>query len=536
MLCGIIVVHKRAAHLCKPVRLEDHREREVARYLISLDLGTSACKAGLFDVEGNLLRLARCAVPVYHPFEAWAEQSPDDWWAAACEALRELMSGEAKPEDVAGVGLSGQTPGHVLVDSRGEPVGRAIIWQDRRATAEAELISETFTSEELTVHTGLTFVPDSASPPARLLWLRDHDPNWERARWVLQPKDYLAFRLTGNPTTDRSSAYGLAHLSTGLYDPAYFSRLNLPPDRLPPVCMATSCIGTVTPTAARETRLATGMSVFSGTIDAWCGIVGAGGAAGQGVDIAGTSEVVALITSTITPVSGLTHMELAGDLNVVIGPTQLGADAVSWVRRVFYPEVEETDYASIENEVASVAPGSGGLVFLPYLLGERAPIWDDQARGAFLGCRIEHRRPHFARAAYEGGAFAIRHILSLAESSANCEATELRVGGGGSRSDVWNQIKADVTGKRVARLKVAETSVLGAAIWAAVGLGLYPDAVTAGEAMTTVRRWYQPDEFAAERYDGLFPAYLDGYPALRDILHRVSRWSSESDKPIGDRE
>lgn len=506
------------------------------RHLIGLDLGTSACRAGLFDSHGNLVRLARSAFPVYRPDRAWAEQSPVEWWAAACEALRELSAVGVKAEDVAGVGLSGQTPGHVLVDSRGEPLGRAIIWQDRRATAEAAWMSQTFAPEELTAYTGLAFVPDSASPPARLLWLRDHDSNWQHARWILQPKDYLALRLTGKATTDSNSAYGLAHLSTGVYEAAYFSRLGLPSDRLPPVRERTSCVGAVTTRAAQETGLAPGTPIFSGTIDAWCGIVGAGGSAWQGVDVAGTSEVVALITPEAASVPGLAMMELGGGLNVVIGPTQLGADAITWVRRVFYSEVEETDYATIEGEVASVAPGSGGLVFLPYLLGERAPIWDDQARGAFVGCRIEHGRRHLSRAVYEGGAFAIRHILSLAEETANHEISELRIGGGGSRSDLWNQIKADVTGKRVARLKIAETSLLGAAMWAVVGLGLYPDVVTAGEAMTTVSRWYEPDMLAAERYHELFPAYRETYPALRDIFHRVSQWSTERDESSGGEE
>ena len=505
------------------------------RCVLGVDLGTSACKAGLFDLQGNPMGIARGSYAIHRPHQGWAEQSPDDWWTATCQAVREVLdASDVKPDDILGISFSGQTPGHALVNAQAETLGRAIIWQDRRASAEAAWMAENFTPEELQAYTGLAFTPDSAMPPSRLLWLRDHDPHWDQARWVLQPKDYLAFRLTGNATTDSNSAYALAHAATLSYDADYFARLGISPERLPPVCDPTSRVGEVTSRAAEETGLAPGTPVISGTIDAWCGIAGAGGAAGQAVDITGTSEVVALIISKSASGPGLGAMTLAGDLGVLISPMQLGADAMAWLRQTFYPQQGEEDFATMETEAAAVSPGSDGLIFLPYLLGERAPIWDDQARGAFVGCRREHRRGHFARAVYEGGAFAIRHVLILAEEEAGLDATELRIGGGGSKSDLWNQIKADVTRKRVACLEVIDTSVLGAAIWAAAGLGIYADVEAASAAMVNVRKWIEPDAAAVERYDTLFSVYLDLYPALKEVSHRISRWASDAGASSGD--
>jgi len=497
-------------------------------HVLGVDLGTSACKVGVFDLQGKLAGLARSAIPTYRPRQGWVEQSPDDWWEATCRAVRRALElANVRADDILGISFSGQTPGHALVSSDGQSLGRAIIWQDRRASVEAAWMAEEFSPDELLSYTGLSWTPDSAMPPARLLWLRDHDPHWSEVRWVLQPKDYLIFQLTGIASTDSNSAYALAHMTTAQYDADYFARLGLSSERLPPVVDPASRVGAVTPKAAEQTGLAPGTPVFCGTIDAWCGIAGAGASAGQAVDIAGTSEVIALIVPQVAARSGAAVMNFADGLGMLIGPTQLGADAMQWLRQTFYPERGAEDFAAMEAEAAAVPPGSDGLVFLPYLLGERAPIWDDRARGSFVGCRREHRRGHFARAVYEGGALAVRHILGLAEEEAGLVAEELRVGGGGSRSDLWNQIKADVTGKRVGCLRVVDTCVLGAAIWTAVGLGLYDSVSVASEAMVSVRQWIEPQPAAVARYDDVFATYVDLYPALKEISHRISHWASE---------
>jgi len=495
--------------------------------LLGLDLGTSALKAALFNPQGQMVGLVHRPYPTYHPHHGWAEQEPSDWWTAAQKAIGELLlSSQVPPQAIAAVGLSGQTPGHVLVDEEGRSLGRALIWQDRRATAEAAWMAEEFSPDDMLAFTGLPLQPDSALPPARLLWLREHRPqDWTQARWVLQPKDFLAFRLTGQVATDHLSAYALLHIEDHRYHEEYFRRLGLPLEKMPPALAPSHVVGHVTPEAAKATGLLEGTPVAIGTIDAWCDVLGAGGVVeGRAVDVAGTSEIVALVGRARRHVPGIVSMPLIGDLSFIGGPTQVGGDAVRWVGNLLYSREGDDLYALLEEEAARSGPGAGGVLFLPYLAGERAPIWDDRACGAFVGCRQGHGRAHLARAVYEGVAFAIRHILTLAERAAGITVAEVRVCGGGSHSRFWNQLKADVTGKRVLELKVAETAVLGAAMWAAVAIGLYPDMETAARCMTEVKAELWPEPSLKDRYDALFALYQSLYPALQEVFVGLDGW------------
>jgi len=493
--------------------------------LVGLDLGTSAIKIGLFESTGRLLRLVRREYPLYTPRPGWAEQEPQEWWEATCAALREALA-EVDAGQIAAVGLSGQTPGHVLVTADGTPLGRAIIWQDRRATAEAAWMAREFDPDEMLRFTGLPLRPDSALPPARLLWLRKHrSEEWLRARWVLQPKDFLAFRLTGQAATDHLSAYALIHLEERRYFEEYFHRLGLPTEKMPPALSPEDVVGSLTPAAAEATGLLEGTPVVTGTIDAWCNVLGAGGVMeGRAVDVAGTSEIVALVAQPRRAVPGIVSMPLIGELAFIGGPTQIGADALRWIGGILCPEEAEDAYALLEEKAAQAGPGAGGVLFLPYLAGERAPIWDHRACGAFVGCRQEHGRAHLVRAVYEGVAFAVQHVLTLAEEAADLTATELRVCGGGSRSRFWNQLKADVTGKRVLELEVAETAVLGAAMWAAVSIGLYSDMETAAERMVRVKAELSSNPSLRSCYDELTTLYRDLYPALQGTFAGLDAW------------
>jgi len=495
----------------------------VSDLLVGLDLGTSAVKVGLFDTTGRLLRLARREYPLYAPRPGWAEQEPWEWWEAACAALREALA-EMDTGQIAAVGLSGQTPGHVLVTADGAPLGRAIIWSDRRATAEAAWLARRVTPQQARDWTGYPFIAEATQPPARLLWLKAHRPDdWARCAAVVQPKDFIALRLTGRIATDRHSSFCLFNPERGRYHPEYLELLGMEPNKMPPVLAPTGVVGRVRPGAAAATGLPAGVPVVTGTIDAWCDIIGCGAVApGHAVDVAGTSEVVALVTDRPAEGMGIFSSPLLEGLYWVGGPMQTGGGALLWLARGFYGE--EAGFKQLEAEAAAVSPGAEGLLFLPYLRGERAPVWDEAASGAFVGLTDRHTRAHCARAVYEGVALAVQHVLALAEGAADLTAAELRVCGGGSRSRFWNQLKADVTGKRVLELEVAEAAVLGAAMWAAVSIGLYPDMETAAGRMVRLRAELPPDPSLRPCYDELAALYQGLYPALQETFASLDAW------------
>jgi xylulokinase len=488
----------------------------VSEYLIGLDLGTSALKAGLFTRTGALLNMQRESYALYSPRPGWAEQEPLDWWAAAVRALRALTA-DVSPAQIAAVGLAGQCPSHVLVDGRGEPLGRAIIWRDQRAVAEAEWIAARISPEQARAWTGSDHLGDAALPPARLRWLRAHRPeDWRRTRAILQPKDFLALRLTGEWATDRTSTFCLTSPADGRYCPEFFEMLEVPLEIMPPVLPALAVVGRVTPEAAQTTGLAAGTSVVIGTIDAHCEIIGGGGLVpGRAVDVAGTSEIVAISAAHHVSGGGVYATAVAEDAQFVCGPMQMGTEALRWLGRAFFAEgADGAGFAALEVEAALAPPGSQALIFLPYLDGERAPIWDARARGAFVGLTSAHGRAHCARAVYEGVAFAVRHVLEACEAAGRTQAEAVSVCGGGSRSAFWNQIKADVLNRPVWPAALAEAACLGAVMLAGVGVGLYGGLAEAAGAMARFGQPLAPRAGAAELYDRLFAVYRGLYPAL----------------------
>lgn len=485
---------------------------------LGLDLGTSGVKVGLFDAEGHLLRRARRTYPLYTPRPGWAEQEPEAWWTATCDALQEVLA-EVDVERIVAVGLSGQSPSQVLVAAGGVPLGRAIVWSDRRATAQAGWLAERITPEQARAWTDCDFITGATQPPARLLWLEAHRPDdWDRSVAVAQPKDFLALRLTGHLATDANSVFCLYNPRTGGYATDLLALLEIEPDKLPPVLAATAVVGHVTQEAASAAGLRSGTPVVNGTVDAWCDILGCGGIApGSAVDVTGTSEVVALITAELVDGEGVFGAPLAEGRYWIGGPMQAGGAAVAWMARCLYGQ-ERPDFGLLEAEASAVAPGAEGLLFLPYLQGERAPIWDSTARGAFVGLTDRHTRAHCARVVYEGVAFAVRDLLERCRAAAGLAPTVLRVSGGGSASDFWNQVKADVTGLPVQRTAISDAACLGAALLAAVGVRAFENLDQAVSAMVQIGDNIDPAPDRVSRYDRLFVTWRRLYPALCPVF------------------
>jgi xylulokinase len=495
----------------------------VSDLLLGLDLGTSAIKVGLFDLEGNLVRQARRSCALYTPRPGWAEQEPEEWWTAVRDGLQEVLAG-VDGGRIAAVGLSGQSPSHVLVTADGVSLGRAIVWGDRRATVEAEWLAERITTEQARAWTGCTFITGANQSSARFLWLKAHRPkDWARCAAVVQPKDFVAGRLTGQVATDVNSALGLLDPRTGQYATELLVLLGIAPEKMPPVLEQTTIVGYVMPEVAAATGLPPDIPVVTGTIDAWCDIIGCVEIEpGSAVDVAGTSEVVALVTAELVDggSEGVVSAPLVGGCSWIGGPMQMGGAALTWLARCFFGQ-EQPDFRALETEASAAAPGADGLLFLPYLQGERAPVWDPAARGAFVGLTDRHIRAHCFRAVYEGVAFAVRDLLQRCQAAAEIAPQMLHVSGGGSGSTFWNQIKADVTGLPVQQMAIPDAACLGAALLAAVGIGVFDGFTEASGAMIRTGDILDPVAAHVSRYDELFATWRCLYPVLGPLFPRL---------------
>jgi xylulokinase len=491
---------------------------------VGVDLGTSSVKVGLFDPSGHVVHLVRASYPLYAPQPGWAEQDPNDWWLAVTSALEQILS-DVDPADVAAVGLSGQCPGHVLIAGDGTPLGRAIIWSDQRAVVEASWLAEHMSRDQAREWVGCDSVADVTQTPTRLLWIQRHQPDqWRLAQAVLQPKDFVGRLLTGQCATDHNSAYGMVNSESRLYHPQYLEFLGVDEQRLPAVLAPTDITGHVTPEAAAATHLVAGTPVVTGTIDAWCDIIGCGGTTpGQAVDAAGTSEIVALIDrrpdggcqSDVGTAQGVFATRLLDDLCWIGGPMYAGGGTLLWWQQCF---CQGSDLDNLATEAADPEPRPDDPLFLPYLRGERAPVWDIKARGAFIGLAPHHNRGHCTRAVYEGLAFAVRDILQRCQNATGIKAASLRVSGGSSRSAVWNQIKADVTGLRVQPMLVSDAGCLGAAMLAALGTKSFSDVGHAARAMVHPATEYQPRLHYEAVHNVRFDIWRKIYPALKPLF------------------
>jgi xylulokinase len=492
------------------------------RFLVGVDIGTSSVKAAAFDETGVLIQKASTSIDIFSPQPGWVEQEPSQWWEAVCTVLKELTRG-IDPEQIVAVGLSGQCPGHVLVDAQHRSLGRAIIWSDHRAVEEAKWLSDHISTEQAVDWIGSSYIGDSSCPPARLMWLNKHrHEDVEKSIAILQPKEFIALNLTGEIHTDSCSAYCLINPQTNTYHEEYFATLGFPIKLLPPVTKATALAGKVTGMAGRITGLRAGTPVIIGTIDAYCDNL-AGGVLypGRAVDVAGTSEIVSLAipNKLDNPAVYATSLDDSGYW--LCNPMQCGGDVLRWLANCFYPEFGRTiRYDLMEKEAASVPAGSGGLVFLPYLSGERAPIWDSEAKGAFIGVTSDHSRQHFTRAVYESIGFAIRHTLDVSETAAGFVAKDFVICGGGSRSQFWNQVKADILQRIITPTVDSQTGCLGAVILAGVGVGIHKNLQDACGNMIQTKTAVEPDIKNKNVYEKMYQWYREYYPALKTVWDR----------------
>lgn len=469
-----------------------------AEYLLAVDLGAGSLRAALVGADGRIAALASRKLAAGRPRPGWVEIDPQRWWDALRATTGRLLRDLPRSSRVAGVCVCGMTRSQVLVDARGRTLGPAMLFHDARAADEARAIAGDFPTDN---------PADAISafhPLARLAWVARHRPaRFARIAAVLEPKDFLNYRLTGAIAGDTvTHSRDRVPRATGRRPRDAIDRcveLLRPELRAP-----WEPVGVLVSREAPFSRL-TGIPVFAGTIDSWASAVGSGAVLpGQAYDVAGTSEAVGLVIPRRVAVRGLVSLAWTERAHQVGGPTQAGADSARWCHTTF--RVRGALATAIER--AGKAPTRAGRpLFLPWLAGERTPVWRSDVRGAFHLVGSDCEPDDFLRSVLEGVAIAVRDILEHATGGSGVRATELRASGGGARSDVWCRIKADVLGVPVVRSTQAETGVVGAAIAAAVGLGLHRDVGTATRAMARIDRRFEPSRRLRAFYDDRAAAY-----------------------------
>lgn len=497
-------------------------------YLLGIDIGTSACKIAVFNREGAVLDSAAGEYEVYYPQPGWAEQNPEEWWRAICTTMKDMFSKSiVKPEEIAGIGIDGQSWSAIAVDKKGNVLTNTPIWMDTRAFSICRNLNETIGAERIFQISGNSLQPSYTT--AKILWYQEHMPEvFENLDKILQSNSYIGFKLTGNMTQDISQGYGLHcfDMHTGTWDKGMCEVLGIPFHILPDIYSCHEVIGTVTEEAARESGLMPGTPVVAGGLDAACGTLGAGVLhSGETQEQGGQAGGMSIcIDSYKADKRLILSYHVVPGKWLLQGGTTGGGGVMRWLEKEFADyereEGRRTGKSSLDlfNHLAQqVKPGSDGLVFLPYMAGERSPIWNPAAKGVFYGLDFGKTKGHFIRAAMEGVAMSLKHNLDVAKE-AGAEVEVLRAMGGSANSLLWTQIKADVTGKPIVVPSSDTATTLGAALLAGVGVGMYKDFDEAVKMTVENKRYHVPNQSNRAVYDGNYKRYRSLYENLKDMM------------------
>ena len=505
-------------------------------YLLGIDVGTSGTKALLINAskDGEVVASCTKTYPLYTPKPLWAEQEPEDWWQATILAIRQLIEDSGvEPKQIKGMGLSGQMHGSVFLDENNEVLRPAILWCDQRTQAECDWIMDTVGRDKTVelisnpVLTGFT--------AGKIVWLRNNEPElYKRVRKVLLPKDYIRLRLTGEFATEVSDASGTALFNVTKRDWAWemLDAIDIPRDWMPKSYESPEVSGRITSEAAMLTGLAEGMPVVGGGGDQAAGAVG-NGIVEPGIisSTVGTSGVVfAFAENPVVDPNLRVHTfchAVPGKWHVM-GVMLSAGGSLRWYRDTFCGAeatvaraLGRDPYDLMSEEAANVPAGSEGLIFLPYLTGERTPYPDANARGVFFGITLRSDRAHFTRSVLEGVAYGLRDSFGILEEM-KVPINQVRASGGGARSELWRQIQADVTGYDHVTINIDEGPALGVALLAGVGTGIYPSVEKACRSVIRIVNTTRADRAAKKVYDGFYPIYRSLYSSLKDEFAKVS--------------
>lgn len=501
--------------------------------LLGIDIGTSGCKIVAFKPDGTVVAQKTESYLVLYPQKGWAEQNPENWWQAVCKGVCAVLEkGKIHPTDIAGIGVDGQSWSAIPVDREGNVLCNTPIWMDTRASAECTELLQEIPDYEIFALCGNPLRPSYTLP--KILWFKKHRPDvYAKTDKILQSNSFINLRLTGVVSQDVSQGYGLHcfDMHHGKWDETMCARMGIKSSLLPPIFACDTVIGQVTDAAAAQTGLAAGTPVVAGGLDAACGTLGAGIIkAGQTQEQGGQAGGMSICLDEYHADKHLIlgYHVVPGEW-LLQGGTTGGGGVMNWMEREFGDierlEGEETGKSSfriLDEKAAQVVPGSNGVVFPPYMSGERSPIWDTNARGVFFGLDFAKTKAHFFRAALEGTAYALKHNLDTAKV-AGAPVDVLYATGGAANSRLWMQIKADVTGKKIAVPSSDTTTTLGAAILAGVGVGIYRDYDDAKEKTFCITRRYEPNPANTAVYEMGYHIYRTLYEQLKDLMKLSNR-------------
>ena len=489
------------------------------QYLLGIDIGTSGCKAALFDKGGAVICQATKPYKVFYPQSGFAEQNPDDWWAAVCLAIKEILdSNGIKSGEIAGIGVDGQSWSAIAVDKDGNVLCPTPIWMDTRAADICEELDREIGEESIFNLCGNPLKPSYTSP--KILWYKKHRPEmYSKIHTVLQSNSFIVYRLTGVITQEKSQGYGwhCFDMRKNTWDMEMCGKMGISTSLLPDILDCHQIAGTVTEKAAELTGLMAGTPVVAGGLDAACatlgaGVLHAGETQEQGGQAGGMSICIDKYNSDIRLILG-SHVVPGKWL--LQGGTVGGGGVIEWFDREF----GSGDFKVLDALASEINPGADGMVFLPYMAGERSPIWDMNARGVYYGINFAKTKGHFIRSSLEGVAFSLKHNLEVAEQ-AGASVEKLFSVGGAANSKLWTQIKSDITGKPIEVPSSDTAATLGAAMLAGVGTGLYKDFEEAVGSTVKITKQYEPNPLNLPVYSEAYQTYLELYKQLKPIMDK----------------
>jgi xylulokinase len=492
-------------------------------HVLGIDVSTTATKAVLIDEAGVVRGVGTAEYGFDVPQPLWSEQDPRLWWDGAVTSIRSVLASAGVPgDDVVAIGLTGQMHGLVLLDEDDAVLRPAILWNDQRTAAECDLIRDVVGRDRLVAITGNDALTGFTAP--KIVWVREHEREiWARIAHILLPKDYVRLRLTGEYALDKADGAGtiLFDLAARDWSADILRALEIDPAWLPPTFEGPTVTGTITSQSAAATGLRAGTPVVAGGGDQAANGVGVGVVAPGAIALSlGTSGVIFAATDRpLFEPQGRVHAfcHAVPDRWHMMSVMLSAAGSLRWFRDALAPGVAFGDLAG---SAAEVPVGSDGLLFLPYLTGERSPHPDPLARGAFVGLTIAHDRRHLTRAVLEGVAFGLRDGLDLMTEAGMPPPSQIRASGGGTASPLWRQILADVLGAEIATVNTTEGAAYGAGILAAVGSGWFPSVDAACEALVSATPAAAPGP-NAPAYTDAHAIYRDLYPALAPTFKRL---------------
>jgi xylulokinase len=489
------------------------------RLFLGIDVSTTGAKALLIDERGIIVVTATTPLSVQTPRPLWSEQDPHEWWKATVNSIRDVLgAARVSSDEVQSIGLTGQMHGLVLLDAERRVLRPAILWNDQRTAAECDEIRKRVGGRARLVQaTGNDALTGFTAP--KILWVRNHEPEvYAKARLVLLPKDYVRLRLSGVAAMDKADGSGtlLFDLASRDWSKEVLEALSIPADWMPKTFEGPDTTGVVTGEAASETGLRQGTPIVAGGGDQAAGAVGAGAIRPGVVALTlGTSGVVFATTDrALVEPEGRLHAfchAVPGRWHFM-GVTLSAAGSLQWYRDTLAPGVS---FEELMAEAATASAGSEGLLFTPYLSGERTPYPDPSARASFVGLTVRHRRAHLTRALLEGVAYSMKDCFDLLKSAGLDAVSEVRIAGGGARSELWRTIVASILGVEVVTVNSTEGAAFGAALLAGVAAGVWASVDAACDATIAITGRSRPNAEWSAEYDKGYARYRALYPALK---------------------